>query len=115
MMFPRTITLLGFVSFSALPSKIRTFLNRVMATLGAAVAAATSLLAGGDDTIAGAVAVATPVAAPPVSTPDGALDGAQPAESMSTTTALRNRSLSRMQASSGSVSRDRTFYPLSVP
>src|SRR5215831_14923607 len=76
MMLPRTITLLGFVSFSALPSKIRTFSNRVMATLGAAVAAAASGLAGGDDTIAGAVVVATPVAAPPVSAPDGAPDGA---------------------------------------
>src|SRR5215831_4558447 len=80
MMFPRTITLLGFVSFSALPSKIRTFLNRVMATLGAAVPAlAASTLAGGDDTIAGGVVVAAPAAAPPASDPDGALDGAQPA------------------------------------
>src|SRR5215469_17669754 len=80
MMFPRTITLLGSVSFSALPSKIRTFLNRVTATFGASVAApAGSGLAGGDDTVA--VVVAAPVAAPPASDPDGAPDGAQPAES----------------------------------
>src|SRR5215468_980713 len=100
MMFPRTITLLGFVSFSALPSKIRTFLNRVTATLGAAVAAlAASGLAGGDDTVVGGVVVAAPVAAPPASDPDGAPDGAQLAESMSATTAVRSRTLSRTGAS----------------
>src|SRR5262245_55759651 len=99
MMFPRTITLLGFVSFSALPSKIRTFLNRVIATLDAAVAAPiASGLAGGDATIAGGVVVAAPVAAPPASDPDGAPDGAQPAESMSATIAVRNRTISRMEA-----------------
>src|SRR5215469_3522939 len=111
MMFPRTITLLGSVSFSALPSKIRTFLNRVTATLGAAVAApAAPGPAGGDDTVAGGVVVAAPVAAPPASDPDGAPDGAQPAESMSTTMALRNRTLSRMKASlAGFVSRNGPF------
>src|SRR5215467_11564552 len=108
MMFPRTITLLGSVSLSALPSKIRTFLNRVTATLGTAVAAlAASGFAGGDGTAAGAVAVATPVAAPPASDPDGVPDGAQPAESMSATMAVRNRTLSRMKTSlAGSVSPD---------
>src|SRR6516162_5129975 len=99
MMFPRTITLPGSVSFSALPSKTRTFLNRVTATLGAAVVAlAASALAGGDDTVAGGVVGAAPVPAPPASDPDGAPDGAQPAESMSTTIAVRNRTLSRMEA-----------------
>src|SRR6516225_10460665 len=99
MMFPRTITLLGSVSFSTLPSKIRTFLNRVTATLGAAVSAlAESGLAGGDATVVGAAVVPAPLAAPPVSDPDGAPDGAQPAQSMSATTALRNRTLSRMEA-----------------
>src|SRR5215472_10373641 len=75
MMLPRTITLLGSVSLSALPSKILTFLNRVTATFGTAVAAlAASGFAGGDGTVAGAVVVATPVAAPPASDPDGAPD-----------------------------------------
>jgi hypothetical protein len=117
MMLPRTITLLGFVSFSALPAKIRTFLNRVMATLGAVVPAlAASGLAGGDDTVAGGVVVAAPVAAPLASDPDGALDGAQPLERMSATTALRNRMSLRMEGSSaGSVSRDEIFYLLCVP
>src|SRR5215472_4001189 len=96
MMLPRTITLLGSVSFSALPSKIRTSLNRIMATLGAAVAAAASGLAAGDDTVAGGVVVATPVAAPPALDPDGAPDGAQPAASVNAITALKNRTLSRM-------------------
>src|SRR6516164_8581945 len=92
MMFPRTITLLGSVSFSALPSKIRTFLNRVTATSGAAVAAlAAPGLAGGDDTVAGGAVVAAPVAMRPASDPDGAPDGAQLAESMSVTITLRNR------------------------
>src|SRR5215467_13538422 len=73
MMFPRTITLLVSESFSALPSKIRTFLNSVTATLGAAVAApAASGLAGEDDTVAGGVVGAAPVAALPASDPDGA-------------------------------------------
>src|SRR5215469_6772784 len=100
MMFPRTITLLGPASFSALPSKIRTFLNRVTATLGAAAAALTaSGPAGGDDTAAGVVVVGAPVAAPPASDPDGAPDGAQPAQSMSATIAARNRTLSRIDAS----------------
>src|SRR5215472_17465097 len=100
MMFPRTITLLGSVSFSALPAKIRTFLNSVTATLGAAVAALPAPgLAGEDDTVAGGVVVAAPVAAPPASDPDGVPDGAQPADSMSATTTLRNRNLSRMEAS----------------
>src|SRR5215468_7119830 len=92
MMFPRTITLLGSVSFSALPSKIRTFLNRVTATLGAAVAAlAASGLPGGDDTVAGGLDVAAPVAALPASDPDGAPEGAQPADSVSAIIAVRNR------------------------
>src|SRR5215469_1954322 len=99
MLFPRTITLLGSVSFYALPSKIRTFLNRVTATLGAAVAAlAAPGLAGGDDTVAGGVVVAAPVTTPPASDPDGAPDGAQPAESMSATIAVMNRTISRMEA-----------------
>src|SRR5215831_8575961 len=99
MMFPRTITLPGSLSFSALPSKIRTFLNRVTATLGAAVVAlAASGLPGGDDTVAGGLVVAAPVAALPASDPDGAPEGAQPAESMSATIAVRNRTLSRMEA-----------------
>src|SRR5215469_12181859 len=107
MLFPRTITLLGSVSLSALPSKIRTFLNRVTATLGAAVAAlAAPGLAGVDDTVAGAVVVAATVEAPRASDPEGAPDGAQPAESMSATMAVRNWTLSRMEASlAGSVSR----------
>src|SRR5215469_7131086 len=97
MMLPRTITLLGSVSFSALPSKIRTFSKRVTASLGAAVAAlAASVPAAGEDT----VAVAAPVAAPPVSDPDGVPDGAQPPKSMSAITVLRNRTRSRMKASS---------------
>src|SRR5262249_33088613 len=100
MMFPRTITLLGSVSFSALPSKIRTFLNSVTATLGAAVATlAESGLAGGADTVAGGAVVAAPVAAPPVSDPEGVPDGAQPAESMSAAIAVRNRTILRMGAS----------------
>src|SRR5215475_9273617 len=100
MMFPRTITLPGAESFSALPSKIRTFLNRVTAALGAAVAApAASGLAGGDDNVACGVVAAATVAAPPASDPDGGPDGAQPAESTSATTALRNRNLSRMEPS----------------
>src|SRR5215470_3103535 len=71
MMLPRTITLLGSVSLSTLPSKIRTFLNRVTATLGAEVAApAASGPAGGDDTAAGEAVVAAAVAAPPASDPD---------------------------------------------
>src|SRR5215469_12577743 len=99
MMLPRTITLLGSVSFSALPSTIRTFLNRVTAISGAEVAALTaSGLAGGDDSVAGGVVVAAPVAAPPASDPDGAPDGAQPAKSMSATIAVRNRNVSRMEA-----------------
>src|SRR5215469_12034083 len=99
MMFLRTITLLGPESFSALPSKIRTFLNRVTATLGAAVPApAASGRAGGDDTVAGGVVAAASVAAPPASAPDGAPGAALPAESMSATTALRNPNLSRMEA-----------------
>src|SRR5262249_27423396 len=99
MRFPRTITLLASVSFSALPSKIRTFLNSVTATLGAAVAEPTaSGLAGGDDTVPGGVVVAGPVATRPASDPDGAPNGAQPAESMSPTIAVRNRTLSRMEA-----------------
>src|SRR6516162_11933937 len=98
MMFPRTITLPGSVSFSALPSKTRTFLNRVTATLGAAVAAlAASGIAGGDDTVAGGVVGAAPVAAPPASDPDGAPDGPQPAQSTSATVAVRNRTLARME------------------
>src|SRR6516225_9388608 len=97
MMFPRTITLPVSVSFSALPSKIRTFLNRVTATLGAAVAAlAAPGLAGGDDTVAGEVVVAAPAAAPPASDPDGAPAGAQLAQSISATIAVRNRTLPRM-------------------
>src|SRR5262249_45077523 len=99
-MFPCTITLLGSVSFSALPSKIRTFLNRVTATLGAAVAAPpVSGLAGGDATVAGAVVGAAPGVAPPASDPDGAPVGAQPAASMSATTALRTWNPSRIEAS----------------
>src|SRR5262249_15444093 len=102
MMFPRTITVVGVVSFSALPSKIRTFLNRVTAALGAAVTAlAASGLAGGDATVAGGVVVSAPVAA---------LLEAQLAESVSATIALRNRTLSRMEPSlAGSVSRDGTL------
>src|SRR5215469_15967375 len=100
MMFLRTITFLGPASVSALPSKIRTFLNRVTATLGAAVAApAASGLACGDDTVAGGVVGAAPVAAPPASAPDGAPDGAQPPESMSATIAVRNRTSPRMEVS----------------
>src|SRR5262245_21546339 len=100
MMFPRTITLLVSESFSALPSKIRTSLNRVTATLGAAVAAlAAPGFVGGDDTVAGGVVVAAPVAASRAPEPDGAPDAAQPAESMSATIAVRNRTLSRMDAS----------------
>src|SRR5215472_4335065 len=107
MMLPRTITLLGSVSFSALPSKIRTFLNRVTTTLGAAVAAlAESGLAGGADTVAGGVVVAAPVAAPPASDPDGVLDGAQPAKSVSATTAFRNRTRSRMASLLSGIYRD---------
>src|SRR5215469_17149463 len=87
-MFPRTITLLVSESFSALPSKIRTFLNSVTATLGVAAA---SGFAGGDDTVAGGVVVAAPVATRPASNPNGAPDGAQLAESMSATITLRNR------------------------
>src|SRR6516225_1726773 len=99
MMFPRTITLLVSESFSALPLKIRTFLNRVMAALGAGVAAlAAAGLAEGDDTVAGGVVVAAPAAAPPASDPDGAPDGAQPAESMSASITPRNRTISRMEA-----------------
>src|SRR5215469_8200514 len=112
MMLLRTITLLGSVSFSALPSKIRTFLNRVTAALGAAVAALPAPeLAGGDDTVAGAVVGAAPLAALPASDPDGAPDGAQLAESMSAAIALRNRTISRMEASlASSVSRDGTLF-----
>src|SRR5215471_14305175 len=112
MMFLRTITLVGPVSFSALPSKIRTFLNRVTATLGAAVAAlAAPELAGGDDTVARTVVGAAPLAALPASDPDGAPDGAQLAESMSAAIAVRNRTISRMEASlAGSVSRDGTLF-----
>src|SRR5215472_6349603 len=98
MMFLRTITLPGAVSFSALPSKIRTFLKRVTATLGGGVAVlAAPGLAEGDDTVAGGDVVAAPVAAAPASDPDGAPDGAQPAESMSATIVVRNRTLSRME------------------
>src|SRR5215469_1295089 len=124
MMFPRTITLPGSVSFSALPSKIRTFLNRVTATLGTAVAVPAAGLAAGDDTVWGGAVVAVPVAPPPASDPDGAPDGAQPAESMSATTAPRSLTFSRMEASLrgllvvvGPFSSQRSvgrFYPESV-
>src|SRR5262245_45169069 len=112
MMFLRTITLVGPASFSALPSKIRTFLNRVTVTSGAAVAAlAAPELAGGDGTVAGTVVGAAPLAALPASDPDGAPDGAQLAESMSAAIAVRNRTISRMEASlAGSVSRDGTLF-----
>jgi hypothetical protein len=100
MILPRTITLLVSESLSALPSKIRTFLNRVTEALGAAVAALVAPeLAGGDDTAADVVVVAAAVAARPASDPDGAPDGAQLAESMSAAIAVRNRNLARMEAS----------------
>jgi hypothetical protein len=68
MMLPCTITFLASVSLSPLPSKIRTFRNRVNPTLGA------DGVAGGDDTVAGGGVVATPVAEPPGPDSEGAPD-----------------------------------------
>jgi len=83
-----------------------------MVTSGAAVAAlAAPELAGGDDTVAGTVVGAAPLAALPASDPDGAPDGAQPTESVSAATALRNRIVSRTEASLGDrFSRDETSF-----
>ena len=105
MMLPCTITFRASVSFSALPSKMRTFLNRVNPTFAAAVAAlAPPGLVGGDESVGDGGVGTAPVAAPPVPGPEGSADRAQPMRSTSAAAALRNPTSLRLEATSaGSV------------
>src|SRR5215831_9771091 len=100
MMLPCTITFRASVSLSALPSKMRTFRNRVNATFGSVAALAPSGLVGGDESVGDGGVVTTPVAVLPAPDSESAADRAEPMRRVSAATALRNPTLLPMEATS---------------